>query len=241
MDIDIFIPCFLDQISPETGFHMKAILEQLGCNVNYNPNQTCCGQPAYNSGFSKEAKKIADKFIIDFDVKRPVISPSGSCTGYIRNFVPQMFKNTAEQVSCKNVSNNVFEFAEFVVAHLPYQNLKLKNSCKVTYHDGCGALRECKIKEQPRKLLALIEGAQLLEMKECETCCGFGGTFAVKYEPISTGMAYTKVHSALDTGAEYILSSDYSCLMHIDSYIKKNNLPIKAMHLIDFLFMSLQH
>jgi L-lactate dehydrogenase complex protein LldE len=239
MNVDIFIPCFVDQISPHTGIHMTKVLRKLGCNVHYNPNQTCCGQPAYNSGFVKEARSIATKFIKDFKVAHPVVSPSGSCTGYVRNFYPKMFQNTPEHSACRQTKEQLFEFAEYVVDTLDYKQLKMKNNIKVTYHDGCGALRECKIKAQPRKLLEQIEGLELIEMKECETCCGFGGTFAVKFEPISTGMAYTKVHSAIDTGATHIVSSDFSCLLHLNAYIEKHHLPIKTIHIVDLMYQSL--
>lgn len=239
MDVDIFIPCFVDQLSPETGMHMVKVLETLGCMVHYNANQTCCGQPAYNSGYVKEAKGIAAKFIKDFKNVQSVVTPSGSCTGYVRNFYPKMFSEDAVYNDCKKVKGNIFEFAEFVVKYLDYGQLHMNNNLKVTYHDGCGALRECKIKEAPRKLMAQIKGLELLEMKECETCCGFGGTFAVKYEPISTGMAYTKVHSAIETGASHIISSDYSCLLHLNAYIEQYNLPIKTMHLADLMYYSL--
>lgn len=239
MNIDIFIPCFVDQISPNTGIHMSRILEKLGCNIHYNDQQTCCGQPAYNSGFVKEAKGIATKFIKDFSVSHPIVSPSGSCTGYVRNFYGKMFHNTTEHSTCKQVRDHIYEFSEFVVDHLDYTSLRMKNPIRATYHDGCGSLRECHIKEQPRKLLQQVEGLELVEMKECETCCGFGGTFAVKFEPISTGMAYTKVHSAMATGATHIISGDFSCLLHINAYIERHQLPIKTMHIADFLYESL--
>ncbi len=239
MHLDIFIPCFIDQLSPETGIHMVRLLEKMGCTINYNPNQTCCGQPAYNSGFEKEAKNIAKKFLKDFNGKHPIVAPSGSCTGYVRNYLPHHFDNTPLQNDCNATRLRIFEFAEYVVANLDYKQLSLRQDAKVTYHDGCGALRECKIKEQPRALLAQVAGTELVEMKEAETCCGFGGTFAVKFEGISTGMAYTKVDSAVASGASFLVSSDYSCLMHLKAYIEKHQLPIKPIHLIDYLYNSL--
>lgn len=239
MNVDLFVPCFIDQINPEIALNMVKVLRKLGCTVQYNKNQTCCGQPAYNSGFELEAKAVAQKFINDFEGPDYIVAPSGSCVGYIRNYYAKMFQNSSEATKAKHLQKRIYEFAEFVVEHLDYQQLQPEFKAIATYHDGCGALRECGIKSQPRTLLALVNGLELTEMKECETCCGFGGTFAVKYEPISTGMAYTKVQSAIDAGAEYMISSDFSCLMHIDSYIKKQNAPIKTMHIADVLAMNL--
>jgi len=239
MNVDLFVPCFIDQVNPEIAVNMVKVLRHLGCEVNYNKNQTCCGQPAYNSGFELEAKAVAQKFIADFEGKNFIVAPSGSCTGYIRNYYTKMFKNSSEATKAKLLQTRIYEFAEFVVEHLDYQKLLPEFNATVTYHDGCGALRECGIKSQPRTLLSLVKGLELVEMKECETCCGFGGTFAVKYEPISTGMAYTKVQSAIDAGAKYMISSDFSCLMHINSYIQKQNSPLKTMHIADVLAMNL--
>lgn len=239
MEVSIFIPCFIDQLSPETGMHMVAILEKLGCTVKYNTNQTCCGQPAYNSGFQHEAYGIAKKFVKDFSKDEYIVSPSGSCSGYVKNYYPKMNWDNDELKQCEHTIQHVHEFTSFLTAHFDLSQLKMHNATTITYHDGCGSLRECGIKTPPRAILEHIKGVQLIEMKECETCCGFGGTFAVKFEPISTGMAYTKVHSALETGAQTIVSGDYSCLMHLNSYIEKNNLPIRTMHIIDFMYESM--
>jgi L-lactate dehydrogenase complex protein LldE len=129
----------------------------------------------------------------------------------------------------------MFEFTEFLTDILKVEDLGATLNGKATYHDACGALRECGIKQGPRKLLQHVKGLEMVEMKECETCCGFGGTFAVKYEPISIGMAQTKVQSALDTGARYMITTDVSCMMHIQGYIDKNSLPIQTMHIADVL------
>lgn len=235
MLVDIFVPCFIDQLKPETAMNMVKILERFGCEVHYNMDQTCCGQPAYNSGYQKEARNIAKKFLHDFNKERYVVAPSGSCIGYIRNYYKKLFKDTPEFEKAKKLPPYLFEFSEFLIQVLNVQNIPAYFPHKATYHDGCGSLRECGVKQQPRQLLSAVEGLELIEMKECETCCGFGGTFAVKYEPISTGMAYTKIHSAIATGAEYIISGDFSCLMHLDAYIAKHQLPIKTIHLADVL------
>jgi L-lactate dehydrogenase complex protein LldE len=237
MNVDLFIPCFIDQLYPETGFNMVKVLEKLNCKVHYNPKQTCCGQPAFNSGYRDEAKAIGKKFINDFspDSDRYIVAPSGSCTGYIRNYYNQLFTNSSEHNAAKKIQVKVFEFCEFLVNILHVTDIGASFHSKVTYHDGCGALRECGIKNQPRQLLQNVKGLELVEMKECETCCGFGGTFATKYEPISVGMGYTKIHSALETDADFIVSSDQSCLLHLETYIKKQGLNIKTLHIADVL------
>lgn len=235
MKVQLFIPCFVDQLYPDTGMNMVRVLEKLGCQVSYNTKQTCCGQPAFNAGYRDEAKSVATKFLHDFNDNSYIVSPSGSCTGYVRNFYDKMFVNSAEQHLCSQVKGNTFEFTEFLTKVLKADNIGAVLNGKATYHDACGALRECGIKEGPRKLLSKVEGLELVEMKECETCCGFGGTFAVKFEAISMGMAQVKVKSALETGAQYIITTDVSCMMHIQGYINENKFPIKTMHIADVL------
>lgn len=235
MTVDIFIPCFIDQFFPRTGVNMVKVLEKAGCMVNYNPNQTCCGQPAFNAGFWNEAKKVGEKFIRDFSEDRYIIAPSGSCVGFVRNFYEEMFANTSQHNEFRQIQKNLFEFSEFLVNVLKIENFDARLEGIATYHDACGALRECKIKEAPRKLLKNVRGLELVEMNENETCCGFGGTFAVKFEPVSIGMADQKVNNAIATGAQYIISTDYSCLMHLEGYIKKSKKEIKVMHIADVL------
>jgi L-lactate dehydrogenase complex protein LldE len=214
---------------------MVKVLEKAGCTVHYNPNQTCCGQPAFNAGFWNEAKPVAEKFINDFSDFNYVVAPSGSCVGFVRNFYTELFDNSIAHNQCKQLQKNIYEFSEFMVNILKVTDVGASFPAKATYHDACGALRECKIKEAPRKLLAKVNGLELVEMSESETCCGFGGTFAVKFDSISTAMARSKVDSALQTQADYIISTDISCLMHIEGYIKKNRLPIQTKHIADVL------
>ena len=235
ISVQLFIPCFVDQLYPQTGMNMVKILEKLGCTVSYNPNQTCCGQPAFNSGYRKEAQSVAKKFIHDFSQNSYIVSPSGSCTGYVRNFYGKLFNDSSEHNLSNMVCSNMFEFTEFLTQVLKVTDIGAEMEAKATYHDACGALRECGIKQGPRTLLSHVRGLELLEMDECETCCGFGGTFAIKYEPISIGMAQTKVKSALKTGAKYIISTDVSCLMHLQGYINHNNLPLQTIHIADVL------
>lgn len=234
-NVQLFIPCFVDQLYPETGMNMVKVLEKLGCKVTYNMKQTCCGQPAFNAGYREEAKAVARKFLEDFKSDSYIVSPSGSCTGYVRNYYDKFFENSSDHNRCNRLQANMYEFTEFLTKVLNADNVGATLAGKATYHDACGALRECGIKEGPRRLLQQVKGLEMVEMKECETCCGFGGTFAVKYEPISIGMAQVKVKSALETGAQYMITTDVSCMMHIQGYINENKFPIKTMHIADVL------
>jgi len=235
MIVDIFIPCFIDQIFPETGMNMVKILEKFDVEVRYNDNQTCCGQMAFNSGFWDEAKEIGEKFINDFPNDRPIISPSASCTGYVKNYYDKLFFNTGLHLEYKRLQKNMYEFTDFLVNVLKVTDVGATFNHKITYHDSCAALREYKLNDEPRTLLRNVKGLEILEMEDRETCCGFGGTFSVKHEAISSAMAEQKVQNALATDAEYIVSTDSSCLMHQEGYIKKNKHDMKVMHIIDVL------
>ncbi|MFM7709368.1 MAG: (Fe-S)-binding protein [Ferruginibacter sp.] len=235
MNVQIFIPCFIDQLYPETAFNMVKVLEKAGCTVSYNPSQTCCGQPAFNAGYCDDAKAVAGKFIRDFDGQDVIITPSASCCGFVKNYYGSLFENSAQSITVKQLASRIFEFSDFMVNVLQVTQVDAKLYAKATYHDSCAALRECKLKTEPRTLLAHVEGLELIEMNDVETCCGFGGTFSVKFEPISIGMADQKIKNAIATGAEYIISTDMSCLMQLDGYAQKQQLPIKTIHLADVL------
>jgi L-lactate dehydrogenase complex protein LldE len=240
MDIQLFIPCFVDQIYPESAFNMVRVLEKAGCNVQYNKNQTCCGQPAYNAGFREEAKEVCLKFLDDFGGTEYVVAPSASCVGFVRNYYLTLFDNSSYHNRVRELQKRTYEFSEFLVKVLKIENFGASLEGKATYHDSCAGLRECRIKEEPRKLLSKVKGLQLLEMNDVETCCGFGGSFAIKFESISTAMADQKVTNAVQTGADYIISTDLSCLMHLDGYIRFKQLPLKTMHLADVLVSGWQ-
>ena len=214
---------------------MVKVLEKATCDVQYNPNQTCCGQPAFNAGFWNEAIDVASKFIKDFENTDYIVAPSASCVGFVKNYYGKLFENSANHNKVKDLSNRIFEFTSFLTDVLKIEQYGAELNAKATYHDSCAALRECKIKQGPRNLLKNVKGLELVEMDDNETCCGFGGTFAVKFEAISIAMADQKVKHALATGAEYIISTDSSCLLHIDGFIKKKKLPIKTMHIADVL------
>ena len=235
MNIQLFIPCFVDQLFPDTAFNMIKVLEKAGCKVSYNTNQTCCGQPAYNAGFWDDARDVAAKFLKDFNTFDYIVAPSASCVGFVRNYYPKLFENGAEHHKVKDLSKKIYEFTEFLTDVLKIEEFDAVLHTKATYHDSCAALRECSIKAGPRKLLNHVKGLELIEMNDNETCCGFGGTFAVKFEAISAGMADQKINNALATGANCIISTDLSCLMQLNGYIKHKNLPLKTMHIADVL------
>lgn len=235
MTVQLFIPCFVDQLFPQTAFNMVKVLEKAGVGVKYNEEQTCCGQPAFNAGFRDESRDVCSKFLKDFSGSEYVVAPSASCVGFVRNYYGTLFNNSSVHNEVRDLGRRIFEFSSFLVNVLGITDLGATLHGKATYHDSCAGLRECRIKEEPRKLLSRVKGLELLEMNDVETCCGFGGSFAVKFESISTAMADQKVNNALQTGADYIISTDLSCLMHLDGYIRHKGLPIRTMHIADVL------
>lgn len=214
---------------------MIKVLKQAGCSVSYNESQTCCGQPAFNAGFWSEAKSVCSKFIKDFQGTEYIVAPSASCVGFVRNYYSKLFENSSLHHEVVDIGKRIFEFSEFLTTILKKEDLGATLHGKATYHDSCAGLRECKIKEGPRKLLSHVRGLHLSEMNDVETCCGFGGTFAVKFEAISVAMGEQKVENALATGAEYLISTDHSCLMHLQGYIKHKGYNLQTMHLADVL------
>ncbi len=235
MNVQLFIPCFVDQLYPQTAFNMIKVLEKTGCSVTYNTRQTCCGQPAFNAGFWDEAKAVCSKFVNDFKGSDYIVAPSASCVGFVKNYYTKLLDNSFLHHEMVDVGKRVYEFSEFMIHILQKEDVGAVLNGKATYHDSCAALRECKVKTEPRKLLSHVKGLELTEMNDVETCCGFGGTFAVKFESISIAMAEQKVENALATGAEYLISTDHSCLMHLDGYIKNKKYSLKTMHIADVL------
>lgn len=225
----------MDQLYPETAMNTVKLLEKAGCTVEYNAEQTCCGQPAFNAGFWDDAKTIGKKFLSDFSEETVIISPSASCTGMVRNYYTDLFKNTVHHNRCRAIQSHIFELSEFLVNILQFEYFGAELEGRAVYHDSCSGLRECKIKDQPRRLLKNVHGLELVHLNDNETCCGFGGTFAVKFNGISSAMAQQKVDNALAAGAEYIISTDSSCLLQLQGYIDKNNISLKTIHLADVL------
>jgi len=233
--VELFIPCFIDQLYPQTAFNTIRILEKAGCKVIYNPEQTCCGQPAYNAGFFDEAKTVGSKFLNDFSGEHPIVSPSASCTGMVKHGYNELFTNTMVHNHCRSIQSNIYELTDFLINVLKKDYFGAELEGRAVYHDSCSGLRDCHIKDEPRQLLDKVDGLELVEMKDTDMCCGFGGTFAVKFNGISSAMAEQKVHNALEMNADYIISTDSSCLLHLQGYIDQHRLPLKTMHIVDVL------
>lgn len=214
---------------------MIKVLERAGCTVNYNPSQTCCGQPAFNAGYWDQCKEVAEKFLADFPNERYIVAPSASCAGMIKNYYPEIFHNSVHHNRVKSLQKYIYEFSDFLVNVLHVTDVGARLDAIATYHDACSALREMGIKSGPRTLLSNVRGLELREMEDTETCCGFGGTFSVKYEAIAVGMAEQKIINASATSSDLLISTDLSCLMHLDGYLKKQNKKMKVMHIADVL------
>ena len=235
MNVHVFIPCFIDQLYPTAGFNTIKVLEKAGCIVTYNPDQTCCGQPAFNAGYWGESREVCNKFINDFSGAEHIVVPSASCAGFIKNYYSKIYDNASNQKDTKGFQEKVYELSDFLVNILKVEDLGAHFEGVATYHDSCAALRECKIKTEPRKLLENVKGLKLIDLQDNETCCGFGGTFAVKFEAISVAMGEQKVQHIVDTKADYLISTDLSCLMHIGGVMEKMEIPVKSLHLADVL------
>lgn len=235
MKVDIFVPCYIDQLYPETGFSMVKILEKAGVDVRYNKNQTCCGQLSFKAGYWDHAKSIGEKFIRDFMNCEHVVAPSASCVSMVRNYYDELFYNSALHNEYRLLKKNIFEISDFLVNKLNITDTGAVFNHKVTFHDSCSSIAEFKPKDESRILLSKVRGLELVEMENAKVCCGFGGLFSVNNEVISNALAEEKLKNAIETGAEYIVSVDSACLMFLDSFIKKQGLPIKTIHLVDVL------
>jgi L-lactate dehydrogenase complex protein LldE len=235
MKVHVFIPCFIDQLYPSAGFNTIKVLEKAGCEVIYNAVQTCCGQPAFNAGYWGESREVCKKMMSDFSDAEIVVVPSASCTGFVKNYYSKLFDNASNQKEIISFQSKIFELSDFLVNVLKVEDLGAKLEKTATYHDSCAALRECKIKSEPRKLLQNVSGLNLVELAENETCCGFGGTFAVKFEDISVAMGEQKAENAINTGADILISTDLSCLMHINGILQMKDTNLVSMHLADVL------
>jgi L-lactate dehydrogenase complex protein LldE len=238
MRVTLFIPCFVDLMFPQVGISMVNILERLGHTVECPQELACCGQPAFNSGYWPEARSVGTRVLHRLKDAEVVVIASGSCGAMLKVFYGELFAGTEQAASARILASKCHEFSDFLVNKLGVTDLGARFPAKVTFHDGCHGLRELGIKRAPRQLLANVRGLELIEMTDAETCCGFGGTFATKFPMISTAMGEVKCGSAFETGAEYMVSNDSSCLMHIQGLLARQGGKLKTIHLAEILDRS---
>jgi len=239
MKVSLFIPCLTDQFFPQVGINLYKVLKKAGAEVDYPTEQTCCGQPAFNSGYHAEAIELAQRFLKVFRNSQYIVAPSGSCTSMVKMFYPEILEDPGLHELLHDITTKTYEFSDFLVNVMGVKDLGVHFPHKVTYHDACHLLRELKVKEAPRDLMRHVRGLELIEMEESESCCGFGGTFSVKYPEISTAMAEDKAATIVRTGAEFVVANDSSCLMQIGGYLSRNGFAAKPIHLADLLGKNL--
>ena len=234
--VSLFVTCIVDQLFPKVGMAMARVLERLGYQVDFPEDQTCCGQPAFNSGYRHEARIVARHFLKTFEGSDPIVVPSGSCTAMISHHFAELFHKEPDTLARVHaLEKRVFEFSTFLTDVAGVEDVGARMDGVVTFHDGCHALRELGIKSAPRRLLANVRGLELREMMPAEECCGFGGTFAVKFAELSGAMARTKIEAIERTGAATVVSLDPSCLMQIQGALSRAGSPIRTMHLAEVL------
>jgi L-lactate dehydrogenase complex protein LldE len=238
MKVTLFIPCFVDLCYPQVGISMVRILERLGHRVECPESPGCCGQPAFNTGYWEESRAVAVKVLEQLKDAEVVVIASGSCGAMLKVFYPELFAGTPHEATARALAPKCYEFSSFLVNRLGVTDLGARFPARVTFHDGCHGLRELDNKRPPRELMARVQGLELVEMSAAETCCGFGGTFSAKFPMISTAMGEGKCASALETTAEYIVSNDSSCLMHIQGLIDRQQKKLKTIHLAEILVQS---
>ena len=234
--VSLFVTCIVDQVFPQVGIAITEVLERLGYQVDFPKAQTCCGQPAFNSGYTDEARKIALHFLDVFRDAETIIVPSGSCTSMIAHHFADLFEDNSKLLGeVHALEPRVWEFSRFLLEVAKVEDVGARFHGVVTYHDSCHALRELRIKAGPRKLLSKVQGLTLAEMDAAEECCGFGGTFSIKFPEVSGAMARTKIDSIQKTGASTIVSIDSSCLMQLQGVIDRAGLPLRILHLAEVL------
>ena len=232
----LFATCIIDQLYPQVGVSVVNTLRRLGVDVDFPMEQTCCGQPLYNSGFTREASKLAERVLSAFQGDGYVVVPSGSCTAMMRVFYHDLFRRDPDlSRQARDLSGRVYEFSEFLVKVLGVTDAGAQYPGAATYHPSCHMLREAQVREEPTELLGRVEGLELRELPQAETCCGFGGTFAVKFPHISEAMLSDKVSSVEASGADTLVSCDMGCLMNIEGALARQGSPVKVRHLAQIL------
>jgi len=235
--VALFVQCLVESIYPKVGEAMVDVLERVGVKVDYPEGQTCCGQPAFNSGYRREAREAARHFIEIFADAEHIVCPSGSCVHMVRHHYPELFagEDQATRDLVQRIASNCYEFSQYLVDIVKVNDIQAHFPAKVTYHDSCHLMRGLGVSAQPRQLLSHVSGLELVEMRDSDVCCGFGGTFSVNYADISAAMADEKVDNIVATGAEYVVGCDMSCLMNIQGRLSRRKEPVQVIHLAEIL------
>jgi L-lactate dehydrogenase complex protein LldE len=236
MRVALFVTCLVDLYRPVVGFAAIKLLEQAGCTVEVPEAQTCCGQPGYNSGDHASAVKLAQQVIQVFEGYDHVVAPSGSCGGMIKTHYPEMLADDpAWAKRAETLAAKTFELTQFLRDVMKWDGIAAKFAGSTTYHDSCSSLRELKVKQQPRALLGQVDGLSFKELPDSEPCCGFGGTFCVKFPDISNKMVEAKIGNIQATGADMVLAADMGCLLNIAGKLKRAGSKVQARHVAEVL------
>lgn len=239
--VGLLVTCLVDLMRPSVGFAAVKLLEDAGCTVEVPP-QTCCGQPAFNSGDRASARAIAEQVIAAFEHCDYIVAPSGSCAGQVRVHYPELFQGDPNwQPRADAFAAKTYELTQFLVGVLGVERVDARCAATATYHDSCSSLRECGVRDEPRKLLASVDGLTLTEMADTEACCGFGGTFCVKYPDISEVMVAKKAANAAASGADLLLAGDLGCLMNIAGKLSRDGKAVAVRHVAEVLAGALDH
>jgi L-lactate dehydrogenase complex protein LldE len=237
MKVSLFVTCLVDQLWSSIGTSCVAVLRRAGCEVEFDERQTCCGQPAFNTGYRDEARRVARRFIEIFEESRAqaIVSPSGSCTAMVHHF-PELFSEDPEwRERSRAIAARTHELSSFLIRVLKVDDVGASWQGKLTWHDACHGLRDLQIKTEPRSLISKVRGAELIELENAEACCGFGGTFSVKYPEISLAILDQKIEAIERSGVNAVVSGDASCLMQIGGRLSRIGSAVKVMHLAELL------
>lgn len=238
MRVSLFIPCLSEHLYPQAALAMVKALRRIGAEIDYVDGQTCCGQPAFNSGYRKEIIPVAERFIELFQDKEAVVAPSGSCVAMVRKFYYDLDIRPDLNAARERLARRIFEFTEFLVDVAAIDDWGGSFPHKVTYHDSCHLNRELGVHEQPRRLMRSIGDLEFVEMAQPDLCCGFGGTFSAKFADLSVAMTARKCRNIEASGAEFCIGADSSCLMNIEGYLRRHGMNAKTMHIAELLATS---
>ena len=237
MKVSLFITCLVDQLTPQVGVSAVDVLRRVGCEVVFDERQTCCGQPAFNTGYRGEARKFAKRFIEIFEETdaEAIVSPSGSCTAMVKDFYELFPDDAGWRKRAKGIAAKTYEFSDFLINVFKIDDVGASFNGKITWHDACHGLRELGLRDEPRRLLKNVRGAEFIEMSNADSCCGFGGTFSVKFPEISVAILDNKIEAIEKSDVRAVVSGDASCLMQIGGRLSRLGSKVKPMHLAEIL------